>query len=230
MKKIALVLLLVSYTFSLAQEKHRYVIVPKKFSFFKEDDKYNTSTMSKIFFENEGFEVFYDSDQMPNDLAMNRCSVLFVDAVENNTIFATKIIIEIKDCYNKVVYTSVEGNSREKELNRAYNLAFREALSSLKGKLNFKLVKEPAIELSKSNSELKNTSEILLTAVPTVNGYSLLNSNQENIFTLQKTSLENVYSAKKGTITGTFFKKNTDWVFEYYDNEELVQEVVNVEF
>lgn len=226
MKKIALLLLLVSYTFSFAQEKHKYVIIPKKFSFFNEENKYNTNTTTKIFFENEGYQVLYDSDEMPIDLAKNRCSVLFVDAVENKTIFATKITIEIKDCYNKVIHTSREGNSREKEYNRAYNLAFREALSSLKGQLNFIGKNEP----SKSNAEIKNVSDVLLTAVATTNGYSLVNKNQENIFTLQKTSLENVYSAKKGTITGTFFKKNTDWVFEYYDNEELVQELVNVEF
>ena len=51
MKKIALLLLLVSYTFSFAQEKYKYVIVPKKFKFFKEENKYNTSFIAKSFFE-----------------------------------------------------------------------------------------------------------------------------------------------------------------------------------
>ena len=43
MKKMVLLLGLFVYSFSFAQ--YNYVIVPKKFSFFKEENKYNLNEM-----------------------------------------------------------------------------------------------------------------------------------------------------------------------------------------
>jgi hypothetical protein len=50
------------------------------------------------------------------------------------------------------------------------------------------------------------------------------------IYELLATSIENVFTAKKGTITGTFLKKNSGWFFEYYQNDTLLSEKVEVKF
>ena len=60
--------------------------------------------------------MFYDTDYFPDELAKNRCLALFVNAIENNSLLNTKINFEIKDCFNKVVYVSNQGESREKDL------------------------------------------------------------------------------------------------------------------
>ncbi|MFD2907311.1 hypothetical protein ACFSX9_01045 [Flavobacterium ardleyense] len=242
MKKIALLVLLLSYTFSVAQENYKYVIVPQKFSFFKEDNKYNTNYLTKTFFEKEGFKVFYDTDELPKEIGSNRCLALFVDAVERNSMFMTKIKIEVKDCSNKVIYTSEQGSSREKEYAKAYNTAFRSALTSLKGKVKFKVTPQlqpkTEVELSKpvtaeiktSDAVVKSAEQTALFAIPNQNGYKIVDDVPNVVYELLATSMENVYSAKKGVISGTFLKKNGEWFFEYYENDQLVAEKVNVKF
>jgi ferric iron reductase protein FhuF len=76
----------------------------------------------------------------------------------------------------------------------------------------------------------KNTAKEKLVAVPIQNGYKLENSVSEVIYELLATSIENVFTAKKGSINGTFLKKNTGWFFEYYQNNQLISEKVEVKF
>ena len=60
MKKIVLLFVIFTFTFSVAQENYKYVIVPKKFSFFSEENEFNTNLITKAFFEKEGFVVYYE--------------------------------------------------------------------------------------------------------------------------------------------------------------------------
>lgn len=237
MKKIALLLLLVSYTFSFAQEKYKYVIVPKKFEFFTEENKYNTSFITKSFFEKEGFQVFYDTDNFPDELAKNRCLALFADATESNTMFSTKINIEIKDCYNKVVFTSDQGSTREKQLEKAYPIAFRSALNSLKGVINFKNTMAKSSDIAdkiveekpilKANSII-NTSE--LKAIATETGYNLVDYSEHVVIYLYSTSVENIFIANKEIYKGVLLKKNSGWFFEYDFDGKVYSEKVEVKF
>ena len=237
MKKIALLLLLVSYTFSVAQEKYKYVIVPKKFEFFTEENKYNTSFITKSFFEKEGFQVFYDTDNFPDELAKNRCLALFADATESNTMFSTKINIEIKDCYNKVVFTSDQGSTREKQLEKAYPIAFRSALNSLKGVINFKNTMAKSSDIAdkiveekpilKANSII-NTSE--LKAIATETGYNLVDYSEHVVIYLYSTSVENIFIANKEIYKGVLLKKNNGWFFEYDFDGKVYSEKVEVKF
>ena len=241
MKKIALLLLLVSYTFSFAQEKYKYIIVPKKFEFFKEENKYNTSYITKSFFEKEGFQVFYDTDYFPDELAKNRCLALFVNAIENNSLLNTKINFEIKDCFNKVVYVSNQGESREKELKTAYTLAFRQALSSMSGMLNFKSsqIKKETLPISEADKIVAKDIKVVnktgvnsnqLFAIPTESGYKIVDSAPKTIMIIHKTSHSDVFIAEKDDFTGVFLKKINGWFFEYYQNNKFISEKVEVKF
>ena len=232
MRKLFLLLVL-GFSFSFAQGNYKYVVIPVKFSFFNENNKYNLNAMTKSFFEREGFEVFYDTDQFPKELAQNRCSALFVNVIENNNLFVTKINVEIKDCYNKVLLVSDLGSSREKEYQKAYVEAFRIALSSVREKLK-------SIEKGLSQEEIriedsKNTSEVQVlsekfTAVATELGYNLVDERSVVVFNLQKTSNGNIFTATKGVLSGILIKKNSGWFFEYYEGEKLISEKVDVKF
>lgn len=239
MKKITVSMFLLLYTLSWAQDQYKYVIVPNRFTFFKEENKYNLNTVTKSFFEKEGFIVYYDTDEFPVSIANNRCEALYANAVESNTIFTTKITIEIKDCYNKVIFTSDLGASKDKSYETAYTAAFRQALSSMKQKLNFKktsttkeVLPTPAAEFvaSPAPASVKTTTDVLLFAIPTEIGYKLVDSVPAIIFELAATSIEHVFTAKKGALTGTFLKKNSGWFFEYYDDTTLISEKVLVKF
>lgn len=79
--------------------------------------------------------MYYDNDTMSNEIANNNCNKIYINVLENNSVFQTKLSIEIKDCKNQVLLTSTEGKSREKEFRVAYNNALRDAANSIKGKL-----------------------------------------------------------------------------------------------
>ncbi len=241
MRKITLFLFLILYSFCFAQEKYEYVIIPKKFEFFKQENQYNTNFLIKSFFEKEGFKVFYTTDELPEDLAKNRCLGLFANAIEDNSLLKTKIKIEIKDCFNKVIYESAPGESREKDFKTAYTFAFRQALSSMSGSLNFKHSESNQENVSIPEEEKPTTQEIneesktglnsnQLFAIPTATGYKLVDSAPKTILLIYKTSRSDVFIAEKDNIKGVLVKKNNGWFFEYYQNETLVSEKVEVKF
>lgn len=249
MRKIALLLVLLSYTFSFAQENYKYLIIPSKFSFFKEENKYNLNAMTKFFFEKEGFQVVYESESLPKELAENRCLALYANAIENNSLFVTKINFEIKDCYNKVIFTSDQGTSREKDLKTAYTLVFRQALASMSGKLNFKSSKvsneivtsipqkTDEVIVSNDMKEAIDTGIIVdnnvsnqLFAQPIANGFQLINGEPKVIYKIYKTTSKEIFIATKDNKNGVFFSKNNEWFFEYYVNDKLVTEKVDVKF
>lgn len=241
MKRFFVLAVLLVATISLAQEKYEYVIVPKKFDFLKENE-YNLNALTKSFFETEGFAVYYDGEELPVELANNRCKALYADAVEENTMFKTKIIFQIKDCQNKILLESFEGSSGEKSYKKAYNEAFRFALTSLKGQLNLKntfnkkeveekpvIVEDVVAEVIPATPQ-KSTNLNQLFALPIENGYKLVDSVPNVIYIIQNSSEGNVFIASKGEIYGVFQKKINGWYFDYYQDGKLISEKVSVKF
>ena len=241
MRKVVLIIALFLSCISIAQESYKYIIIPSQFSFFNEANKYGLSELTKSFFQSEGYEVYYDNEKLPNDLMKNRCLALFANAFESNTMFMTKIHFELKDCTTNTMLKSQLATSREKEYKTAYTKTFREALSSLKGKINFKNVdaieKIEVVETPKevdvvskneiiSNSVASNT----LFAIPMVIGYKLVNDKPETIFILKKTSADNIFIAQKDSKSGVLMKKSSGWFFEYYEGDKLFSEKVEVKF
>ena len=240
MKKLVLLFVLFVSVFSFGQESYKYVIVPKKFNFFKEENKYNLNAITKSFFEKEGFQVVYDTDPFPADLAANRCSALYINVLEKSNMITTKITFEMKDCQNRLVLTSKQGESRDKEYEKAYNESFREALISMRGLLNIKpteIVKSEEVPVVVVVSETKSNTnatvvvnENQLFAIPTSNGFKLVDAEPKTIMILKSSSVENVFIAQKGTLSGVLLKKSNSWFFEYYEGENLISEKVEVKF
>ncbi|RAK22778.1 hypothetical protein B0I03_104304 [Flavobacterium aquaticum] len=241
MKKVVLIIGLFLSFVSVAQESYKYIIIPSQFSFFTEPNKFGLNELSKSFFQSEGFEVYYDNEKLPDELSKNRCLALYANALENNNMFVTKIHFELKDCTNNVLLKSELGTSREKQYKLAYTQTFREALSSLKGKINFKkadviqnveVVETPkeVVEVSKNEIITSNEATNTLFAIPTANGYKLVNDKPETIFVLKKTSAENVFLAHKDSRSGVLMKKTSGWFFEYYEGDKLFSENVEVKF
>ena len=236
--KVVSFLFLFTFTSLFSQEKYEYVIVPKQLSFFDEPNKFNLNFLIKSFFKSEGFIVFYDDDVLPIEIANNRCDVYFVDVERINKFMGTTILVKIKDCQNFVLVESDEGNSREKEFSKSYSQALRQALTSLKGQLNFKKSKsfvknenkETLIEKSAENKIVVENNNTKYSSIITETGYQLINSENEVVFELTKTSSEDIFIAKKGNLNGVFVKKINGWFFEYNDGNQLISEKVGVKF
>jgi hypothetical protein len=138
--QILITCLIVTTVFSQANlNDYKYVIVSKKYDFLKEADQYQINSLSKFLFNKYGFQALMEGENYPQDLIQNRCLALKSDLLKDSGIFKTKLIIELTDCNDQVIYTSPEGESREKEYKQAYTEATRNAFKHLE-LLNYKYV------------------------------------------------------------------------------------------
>ena len=131
---------------------YKYIIVPKKFSDFKSENQYQTSTLVKFYFTKNGFNAIYD-DEMPLDLAENRCLGLVADLKNNSSLFTTKVSIALKDCHNVEVYRSIEGASKIKEYDEAYKEAIQESFVSFTG-MDYKYEPKEPNDIKSSENEI----------------------------------------------------------------------------
>jgi len=111
---------------------YKYIIVPKKFSAFKNMNEHQTSTLIKFLLEKEGFDVVYDDDTN-EDLEDDYCLGAKVNLEDNSGLFATKVKLMLRDCSGKLLFETQEGRSKIKEFKKAYHEAIREACLSFKG-------------------------------------------------------------------------------------------------
>lgn len=93
----------------------------------------------------------------------------------------------------------------------------------------------PVVAASTLKSEPKTSekniaSTNLLYAQPTSYGYQLIDSEPKVVMKVYKTSNPASYMAKKGDIQGALVSKDNQWFFEYYQNDKLVSEKIDVKF
>lgn len=230
-KTVALIALLLTISgFAQNVSAYRYIVVPSKFSFQKEPNKYNLNSLTKMVFEKQGYEVYYDTDVLPMELAENRCKALYADMSEKSNMFMTKLKVELKDCKNQTVYISEEGSSNEKDYATAYIQAFREvgkSLSLLRSNASQKTGVESESITKESASPIANP---LLFAQPTSNGFQLVDNTPKVVMRLFKSSATNFYIAQRDAVQGVVFNKNNQWLFEYYKEDKLVSEKIDIKF
>ena len=133
---------------------YKYVIVPTSFNFLNGPDQYQINSLTKFLFEKAGFTTLMADTEFPEDLNNNRCLGLYVDVEKHKSFLNTKLQVHLKDCNNKTVLSSKIGESREKEYDKVYNLALREAFKSFDN-LNYSY--QPS---SKSFSVSTNTNRV----------------------------------------------------------------------
>ncbi|MEL1252568.1 hypothetical protein AAEO57_02170 [Flavobacterium sp. DGU38] len=246
--KFLLLFLFASFLgFSQSVNDFKAVIVPIKFEFAKGINPYRLSTQTKANLVKAGFEAYYENDQLPAEL-INRCDLLYADVKRDNAFLVTKLFVELKDCYGKVVYTSETGKSKEKDFETAYreclDLAFV-SINNLHYKYNGKTgvvssAITPAVSVaavsaapavSAVSAPVTNLSDPnLLYAQPTETGYQLIDKTPKVVMKLMKTSRPDSFIAIKDGVQGTLNAKDNQWFFEYYKDDKLVSEKVSVKF
>jgi hypothetical protein len=229
--------------FSQSANDYKYAVVPSKFSFLKEADQYRLNTYTKMFMQKYGFETWFDNENIPAEIANSNCNKVYVDVIENNTMFITKLKVVLKDCTNKILYTSAEGQSREKDFKTAYTQALRDAFNSLEllhHKYNGKNTSETVVEkidtepvdvksIAAGNAaQITILQNVKLAAVTTKTGYELiLMSDSEagkKVMDLLKTSQKNSYIAVAPDHQGVLVNVEGNWLFEYYTAGKMVSQ------
>ncbi|SEC85595.1 hypothetical protein SAMN04489761_3783 [Tenacibaculum sp. MAR_2009_124] len=222
---------------------YKYIVVPTRFDFLKKDDQYQTSSLTKFLFKKHGFKVYLENEELPDDLSRNRCLALTGVIKDASSMFTTKNFVELKDCNNRIVFTSDEGASKLKDYKKAYHASIRSAFVSIKN-LKYKYVpltnenvkNDKAIVNSvnstpevmegvklKANVELK-----LLYAQSLNNGFQLVDSQPQKVFIVLKSELKNVFILKNKK--GIIYKINDFWKAEYYEGEEKITRFYNIKF
>ena len=237
MKKVLFLILFLttSLGFSQSLNDYKYAIVPSKFEFLKEKDQFRLNTLTKLLMEKYGFITYYDSDVLPNEVVESNCNKVYVDVKSNGNLFVTKLKVVLKDCKNAVVYTSIEGRSREKELQVAYNQALREAFSSF-DKLEYKYSGNSNVNSKSNVNENSNSKSPLLNqmlfAKPLGPNLIQLLTNDTDIpnlvLTISKTNNPSIFIVEEAMRQGVVYKNNNEWIFDYYENEKLISEKLNI--
>lgn len=231
--------------------QYKYVVVAKKFDFLKKPDQYQTSSLTKFLLNENGFTALLSDDVFPEDLVTNKCLALTAVIKDDSGFLVTKSMLELRDCFNRVVFTSEVGKSRLKDYKRAYHEAIRRAFQSV-SKLNYSYtpstatkkevktkittpvavkvipktkVKTPKVAVATSTS--KRGREVLY-AQSIANGFQLVNTKPEVVFVILKTNLENVYIIKDKN--GILYKKGNSWVAEYSNNSGNTEKLYDIKF
>lgn len=220
---------------------YKYVIVPERFNFSRDDNQYGLNTTTRMLLEQKGFAALMGNEKLPQAVAANRCSALMAEVVQKKGLFVTNLTLLLKDCQGNIIFKSKEGKSREKEFPVAFDLALRDAFTSLNDvpyKYDSTIAAKqqaavtPAAPSSAPAPAMAAVAEITgaLYAQPTPNGYQLIDTAPKKVLILLKTSVQDYFIAEAGASNGIVFKKNGEWFFEYYKDDKLVSQKLEIKF
>jgi hypothetical protein len=242
MKKQAVILMLFLSGLMSAQtsiNQYQYVIVPSQFNFLKEKEEYRLNTLTKMLLEKYGFKAFLNSEELPAEILDSNCNKLYADVLSSGNFIQTKLQVVLKDCKNKIVYQSAIGISKEKVYKTAYTQALRAAFQSFET-LEYQYNSKPKTEIIQKAATVESMSvainhsiekeEEILYAQPISNGFQLVDASPKVVMKIFKTSNPTTFSALKGTIHGVLLSRDNNWFFEYYQDEKLISEKINVKF
>lgn len=192
---------------------YKYIIVPKKFDFLKEENQYLLNSLNKFLFEKNGFDTLLEGEEYPEDYKQNRCLGLRSDVVKGSGLLKSKLTVILKDCNDQIVFKSKVGESRIKEFSKSYNQALRRAFQSFET-LNYNYVpsnknktnavknddeskKEEAEQIQKLKEEIETLKEEKEKAVEAVT-----NVKPENSEPIAKVVAEEKKPIKETVIEG----------------------------
>ena len=137
-KYLFILVFCISSSFAQNINQYKYVEVPQKFDFQKENNVYNLNVLTKLMLEKYGFVAYMDDAVKPADAASNNCEkVLRAKIDEESSLFVRRLTVKLLDCQNNIVFTTKQGESSTKDLRVAYNQALRMAFESF-DLLNYK--------------------------------------------------------------------------------------------
>ncbi len=226
---------------SVAQElnNYKYVRVPEKFDFQKEENKYRLNELMAFLLGKQDFEVLYKN---PVPEGVSACDILEADVHNKSGLFKTKVYFTLTDCNNKTLFTSEVGDSRIKEFKESYQEALREAFQSLE-ELQHQysegpktVVVQAIVPAEEKISEVgeENSAEVEGTAFvnggksyllkQTASGFTLFKGNGETVFAkLVKSGRGDSYLYTSEKINGNaFFDAKGNLVVEYLVDGQLV--------
>ena len=233
------ILVLVFLSFTSFSQQNKVIIISNKYEFQKEKNTYNINTMLKAILISNSYQVFFDDEELPIEIAQNKCNALTGVLIDNSNLFVRKIKFQIKDCQNNLLFETAEVKTREKDIQNAYI----ETIGLLSPELKkYKPVvtnaKEVVLETKSTEVEsVMSTEKPLVSEFKTFlncsfeksfddsRDFEIVGTEQNVLLFLQRTKTPNVFIAYKEGVNGIFTKTDKKGIFEYYiDGKYMVEE------
>ena len=220
MKNFSIFVLFLFSIYSFAQQ-NKVIIISNKYEFQKEKNTYNINTMLKAILVSNNYQVFFEDEVLPVEIAQNRCKALTGVLVDNSNMFLTKMKFQIKDCQNNLLFETAEVKTREKDIQNAYI----ETIGLLSPELKkYKPVVTNAKEVVEIPSDVVSSTISKYQYVQIANGFAIMDATLKVALQIYKTTNPNVFIADKFGVKGVFTKIENKGIFEYYMNDKLVVE------
>ena len=128
-------IILISFCFcylSSAQElsDYKYIEVPNQYEFQHEPNEYRLNDLAVFELKKKGYEAFKSTSVQPLDKNKGICNTLLMD-IDNSGAFNRSFVLHFKNCDGEIVYSTIKGTGREKDNQKAYFTAMREAIRSM---------------------------------------------------------------------------------------------------
>lgn len=227
MKKFLVIFIALFSIVSFAQTKQA-VVISNKYDFQKEKNSYNINNMLKAILVSNNFQVYFDDEALPFEIAQNRCNVLTGVLVDKSNMFVTKVNLQLKDCQNNVVFETADVKSREKDVQAGYIEAVKLLSPELKkykpAVIQKKEVVETPSKTIETSPEIVAKTNVKYQFIEIANGFAIMDATPKVILQIYKTTNPNVFIADKFGVKGVFTKLENKGFFEYYLNDKLVVE------
>jgi hypothetical protein len=236
MKNFSILALVFLSITSFAQQ-NKAIIISNKYEFQKEKNTYNINSMLKAILVSNNYQVFFDDEELPFDIAQNKCNALIGVLIDNSNLLVRKIKFQIRDCQNNLLFETAEVKTREKDIQNAYIETIKLLSPELK-KYDATVIQEKEVVATEELVDVPKISEFktyLNCKLKQTYGNpkaEVTDSNDNILLSLQKTKNPNVFIAvntnvintNKEFVTGIFTKTGNKGVFEYYLNYEYMVE------
>jgi hypothetical protein len=221
MKKVLILLIALFSIVSFGQKKQT-IIISSKYDFQKTMNSYNINNMLKSILTSNNFQVYFDDEVLPLEIAQNRCNALTGILMDNSNLFLTKLKLQIKDCQNNLLFESAEVKSREKDIQIGFIETIKLLSPEIK-KYKASVIQKKAVVVE-TPSELVAKTSVKYQFIEIANGFAIMDSTPKVVLQIYKTTNPNVFIADKFGVKGIFTKQENKGVFEYYLNDKLVVE------
>jgi hypothetical protein len=220
MKNFSIFVLFLFSIHSFAQQ-NKVIIISNKYEFQKEKNAYNINNMLKAILVSNTYQVFFDDEVLPVEIAQNRCKALTGVLVDNSNMFLTKMKFQIRDCQNNLLFETTEVKTREKDIQNAYIETIGLLSPELK-KYNATLIqKKEVVEIP---SDVVSSSIAKYQFVQITNGFAIMDATLKVVLQIYNTTNPTIFIADKFGVKGVFTKIANKGIFEYYMNDKLVVE------
>jgi len=231
MKKTTTIIAVFCTVFSYAQKvsDYQYIAIPEKFSGFKNNQYGVDTALSKALKAKKYVVVSGNQSQWPQEVNSNPCSILNADVVNDSGLLRNRIILEFKDCNNKVIF-SQKASTIIKEYVEGFQDALKQALVTVPVSNPKAIIPTVPADRSEINITDSPPSDDHRTGKYT-NGKLSLQKVQidANQFILVEANDSTPYATFRSTTKKDVFKvklKNGETTIGYFENGNIIIEIL----